>query len=226
MISALNSAASGMNAQQAQIESIANNLANIQTTGYKKSRVEFQDLLYETLQEPGAKTSAQTQSPVGIQRGLGVKISGIQRNFEMGPPQHTKRSLDLFIKGDGFFVIQLPNGDTAYTRDGSLHKSATGRIETIDGYALQPDMNLPSNANSIEISEDGIAYANLGGGQRQQLGQIQLARFVNNGGLKAMGQNLFFGELCERTPEFCDSRRGKERRFIAGLLGGFQRESD
>src|SRR5262245_61664989 len=136
MVNALNSAASGMEAQMAQIESISNNLANVNTTGYKKQRVEFQDLLYETLQEPGANTSATTQSPVGIQRGMGVKVAGVQRNFEMGSPQQSSRDLDMMIRGDGFFVVQIPSGDLAYRRDGSFYRSSTGRIETIDGYPM------------------------------------------------------------------------------------------
>ncbi len=191
MISALKAAASGMEAQQAQIESISNNLANVNTNGYKKSRAEFQDLLYETLQEPGANTSATTQSPVGIQRGMGVRISGTQRNFEMGNPVHTNRDLDMMIKGDGFFVVQLPNGDSAYRRDGSFYKSATGRIETIDGYALQPEITLPSGAVKIEISEDGTVTGINNDNSKSQLGQIQIATFVNNGGLKAIGKNLY-----------------------------------
>src|SRR5580700_9005823 len=107
MVGALNSASSGMEAQLSQIENISNNLANVNTTGYKRTRAEFQDLLYETLQEPGANTSATTQSPLGIQRGMGVKVSGTQRNFEMGHPVHTERDLDMMIKGEGFFVVQL-----------------------------------------------------------------------------------------------------------------------
>jgi len=191
MISALKAAASGMEAQQAQIESISNNLANVNTTGYKKSRAEFQDLLYETLQEPGANTSATTQSPVGIQRGMGVQVSGTQRNFEMGNPQHTGRDLDMMIKGDGFFVVQLPNGESAFKRDGTFYKSATGRIETIDGYPLQPEISIPQNALKVDISEDGTVNAVLNDGSKAQLGQIQVAGFVNNGGLKALGKNLY-----------------------------------
>src|SRR6476661_2880532 len=120
MITALSAAASGMEAQQAQIETISNNLANVNTTGFKKERAEFQDLLYQTLQEPGANTSAQTQAPVGIQRGMGVRVSGTQRNFESGHPNNTGRDLDMMIKGDGFFVVQLPDGQSAYRRDGSF----------------------------------------------------------------------------------------------------------
>ncbi len=191
MISALNSAASGMEAQMAQIDSISNNLANVNTTGYKKSRAEFQDLLYETLQESGANTSAQTQAPVGIQRGMGVKVSGTQRNFEIGSPVSTSRDLDMMIRGEGFFMVQLPTGETGYKRDGSFFQSSTGRVETIGGYPLQPEITVPQNAKRVEITDDGIVWAILSETERQQLGQIQLASFLNNGGLKAMGKNIF-----------------------------------
>lgn len=191
MIAALNSAASGMEAQQAQIESIANNLANVNTNGYKKSRVEFQDLLYETLQEPGANTSALTQAPIGIQRGVGVKVAGTQRNFESGNPIQTHRDLDMMIRGDGFFVVGLPSGETAYRKDGAFYKSPAGRIETIDGYPLQPETLIPPGSRRIEISEDGAVRAVVSDTERVQIGQIQLATFINNGGLKAMGKNLY-----------------------------------
>jgi len=191
MITALRAAASGMEAQMAQIENISNNLANVNTNGYKKSRAEFQDLLYETLQEPGANTSANTQSPVGIQRGMGVAIAGTQRNFEIGAAQHTSRDLDMFIRGDGFFAVQLPNGETAYRRDGAFYRGPTGRIETIDGYPLQPEITIPGNARKLQISDDGIVYAWYSDSERQQVGQVQLATFVNNGGLKATGKNLY-----------------------------------
>lgn len=191
MISALNSAASGMEAQMAQIDSISNNLANVNTTGYKKSRAEFQDLLYETLQEPGANTSAQSQAPVGIQRGMGVKVSGTQRNFEMGNPVSTSRDLDMMIRGDGFFMVQLPTGEVGYKRDGSFYKSSNGRIETIEGYPLQPEITVPAGAKRLEITDDGTVWVMMNESERQQVGQVQLATFVNNGGLKAMGKNIF-----------------------------------
>lgn len=191
MIGALGTAASGMEAQMQQIEQITNNLANVNTTGYKKARAEFQDLLYETLQEPGANTSGQYQAPVGIQRGMGVRVSGTQRSFESGNPQQTQRDLDVMIRGEGFFMVQLPSGETAYRRDGTFYKSATGRVETIDGYPLMPEINLPQGARKVDIAEDGTVNAILSDGTREQLGQVQLATFINNGGLKAMGKNLF-----------------------------------
>lgn len=200
MISALNSAASGMEAQMAQIDSISNNLANVNTTGYKKSRTEFQDLLYETLQEPGANTSALTQAPVGIQRGMGVKISGTQRNFEIGSPVSTSRDLDMMIRGEGFFMVQLPTGETGYKRDGSFYQSSNGRVETIDGYPLVPEIVVPQNSKRIEITDDGIVWAIISETERQQLGQIQLSTFINNGGLKAMGKNIFLATEASGQP--------------------------
>jgi len=191
MVNALRSAASGMEAQLAQIESISNNISNVNTSGFKKSRVEFQDLLYETLQEPGANTSATTQSPVGIQRGMGVKVSGTQRNFDAGAPQRTSRDLDMMVRGDGFFIVQLPTGEVGYKRDGTFFKSAAGRIETTDGYPIQPEITVPQEVRKIEISEDGIVWGLVSETERSQLGQLQLATFVNKGGLKAMGKNMF-----------------------------------
>lgn len=192
MNTALNAASSGMEAQMSQIESISNNLANVNTAGYKRSRTEFQDLLYQTMQEPGANTSATTQAPVGIQRGMGVKVSGTQRNFEMGHPQSTRRDLDVTVRGEGFLVFQLPSGDYGYKRDGALFKSPTGRLESIDGYPLQPEITLPPEARKVEVSEDGMVSVTLSEtGEKSQIGQIQLATFVNNGGLKAIGKNIF-----------------------------------
>lgn len=190
MISALSSAASGMEAQMEQMDTISNNLANVNTTGFKKSRTEFQDLLYETLQEPGANTSSLTQAPVGIQKGMGVKVSGTQKNFEMGDPRSTSRDLDMMIRGDGFFVVQLPTGELGYKRDGSFYTSSTGRIETIDGYPLQPEMTVPPNTRKVVISDDGIVKAVITDTDHQQIGQIQLATFLNPGGLKAHGKNI------------------------------------
>lgn len=202
MITALNAASSGMEAQMSQIENISNNLANVNTAGYKKTRTEFQDLLYETLQEPGANTSATTASPVGIQRGMGVKVSGTQRHFEMGSPVTTARDLDMMIKGDGFFVVQMPNGVLGYKRDGAFYKSPQGRIETIDGYALQPEITIPQNVKKLEITEDGIVMGIISETERAQIGQLQIATFVNNGGLKAVGKNILVETDASGRPAF------------------------
>lgn len=208
MITALKAAASGMEAQMAQINSISNNLANVNTNGYKKERAEFQDLLYETLQEPGANTSAQTQAPVGIQRGMGVKVSGTQRNFEMGNPVHTSRDLDMMVRGDGFFMIGMPTGETGYSRDGSFYKSSVGRIETIDGFPLQPEILVPGNIKKIEIADNGTVYGLVSESERSQLGQIQLATFVNNAGLKAHGKNLYLSTEASGQPNIGNPNTG------------------
>lgn len=122
---------------------------------------------------------------------MGVKLAGTQRNFESGNPQHTARDLDMMIRGDGFFVVQLPNGENAYRRDGAFYRSSTGRVETIDGYPIQPEIIVPPNAKRVEIGDDGTVNAIISEKEKSQIGQIQLATFVNNGGLKAMGKNLF-----------------------------------
>jgi flagellar basal-body rod protein FlgG len=217
MITALNSAASGMEAQMAQIDSISNNLSNVNTNGYKKQRTEFQDLLYETMQEPGANTSATTQSPVGIQRGMGVKVAGTQRNFETGAPNHTSRDLDMMIRGEGFFMVQLPDGTIGYRRDGSFHRSSSGRVETIDGYPLQPELNVPSEAKRIEISDEGQVNAYFDEKTRTQVGQVQLATFVNNGGLKAMGKNIFLATDASGQPSVGNPGRGT----VGGIMQGY-----
>jgi flagellar basal-body rod protein FlgG len=220
MVNALNTAASGMEAQMEQIEQITNNLANVNTAGYKRSRAEFQDLMYETLQEPGANSSAQTQAPVGIQRGMGVKIAGTQRNFEMGKPNHTRRELDMFIQGDGFFVVQLPNGEQAYRRDGSFYRSASGRVETVDGYPLLPEMQIPSNATGLSIAEDGTASAvgNGPAGSKTLIGQVQLATFINNGGLKAIGKNLYSATEASGTANLTAPGQGSAGGIMQGYI--------
>lgn len=202
MITALSAASSGMEAQMSQIENISNNLANVNTTGYKKTRTEFQDLLYETLQEPGANTSATTASPVGIQRGMGVKISGTQRHFESGSPMKTGRDLDFMVKGDGFFVVQMNNGQLGYKRDGAFFKSPNGRIESIEGYPIQPEINIPPNARRVEVTEDGTVMALINESERVQIGQFQVATFVNNGGLKAIGKNILVETDASGRPAF------------------------
>ncbi len=222
MVNALNTAASGMEAQMEQIEQITNNLANVNTAGYKRSRADFQDLMYETLQEPGANSSAQTQAPVGIQRGMGVKVAGTQRNFEMGKPNHTKRELDMFIQGDGFFVVQLPNGEQAYRRDGTFYRSASGRVETVDGYPLLPEMQIPSNAANLTIAEDGTASVTgsgpAGAANKTLIGQVQLATFINNGGLKAIGKNLYSATDASGSPNLNAPGQGSAGGVMQGYI--------
>ena len=191
MMRALWTAATGMNAQQANMDVISNNLANVNTTGFKKSRTDFQDLMYQTMSRAGAATGPDTQLPSGIQIGTGTRQVATQKIYTEGSPQSTGNNLDLAIEGDGFFQILLPDGTTAYTRDGSFKKDSQGRMVTSDGYPLQPQINIPDNATDITISADGRVSATIPNQtDTQDLGQLELARFVNPAGLSSIGRNL------------------------------------
>lgn len=192
MIRALWIAKTGLDAQQTQLDVTANNLANVSTNGFKRARAVFEDLLYQTLRQPGASSSAQTEIPSGLQIGTGVRPVATERNFTQGNVTLTGNALDVAIQGEGFFQIQLPDGTTAYTRDGSFQKDSQGQIVTANGYPLSPSITLPSNALSISIGTDGVVTVLQSGSPTPvQVGQIQLASFVNNGGLQSMGQNLY-----------------------------------
>lgn len=192
MIRALYTAASGMNAQQANIDNIAHNLANVNTTGFKKSRLEFEDLVYQEVSAPGAAASASTTTPVGLNAGLGTRAIGTSRIFTAGNLQATGAPLDLAIQGDGFFQVSMPNGTTAYTRAGTLHQDAQGLLVTTDGYPLEPQITIPAKATSVTIAKDGTVSASIAGQTASQtLGSIQLAMFTNPAGLTPLGGNLF-----------------------------------
>jgi flagellar basal-body rod protein FlgG len=189
---ALWTAATGMQAQQLTLDVVANNLANVQTPGFKRSRIDFQDLVYETLQAPGAASAEGQEIPSGFQVGHGSRAVATQRLFIKGDLQQTGNALDLAIEGEGFFQIQLPNGDTAYSRAGTFKKDSQGRMVTSDGFTIEPAITIPANALSITVGVDGIVTVTLPGqSQPQQVGNIQLARFVNPAGLVAQGRNLF-----------------------------------
>ncbi|MFM6928932.1 MAG: flagellar basal-body rod protein FlgG [Bdellovibrio sp.] len=192
MLKSLNTAATGMAAQQTNMDVIANNIANVSTTGFKKSRAEFEDLMYQTQKEPGAATGMNSYSPNGVQTGLGVRTAAIQKDFTGGAVQITKNPLDIEVEGSGFFRVMTPDGDVAYTRDGSFKKDPSGKIVDKNGNALQPEITIPPNVAGIEISPNGEVrtITNLGD-TPQTLGQIDLTMFVNPAGLKAMGKNLF-----------------------------------
>jgi flagellar basal-body rod protein FlgG len=200
------SAATGMTAQQTNIDVISNNLANVNTVGFKASRVDFQDLLYQTISQPGAAATEATQVPTGIQVGLGVRYAAIQRMFSQGELRQTGNSLDLAIEGDGFLQIMLPDGRTAYTRDGALKLDGQGRLVNSDGNPLQPDITIPPDATHISIGSDGTVSVTVAGeAEAQQLGQISLAKFVNPAGLISLGRNLFMptgasGDALAATP--------------------------
>jgi flagellar basal-body rod protein FlgG len=192
MIRSMWAAASGMQAQSMNIDVIANNLANVTTSGFKRSRAEFQDLLYETLQPPGGSTSENTQAPTGIQLGHGVRPVTVAKNFTEGELQLTKNELDLAIEGNGFFQVSLPNGTTAYTRAGAFKLEKDGRIVTPDGFLLSPEISIPTDSISLSVGLDGTVSAlQAGESAPRQLGTIQLARFTNPAGLQSMGKNLF-----------------------------------
>lgn len=192
MIRSLWIAKTGLDAQQTQLDVTSNNLANVATNGYKRARAVFEDLLYQTLRQPGASSSAQTQIPSGLQIGTGVRPVSTNRNFTQGNLTQTGNSLDIAIQGDGFFQIQLPDGTLGYTRDGAFQKDSQGQIVTSNGYPLSPAITIPSNALTISVGTDGvITVLQSGSATPVQVGQIQLANFVNVGGLQSMGQNLF-----------------------------------
>jgi len=192
MIRALYTAATGMNAQQLNIDVVANNLANVQTTGFKKSRADFEDLLYQTLRAPGSPSSNTTQSPTGIQIGLGTKPAAVQRIFTQGDYTQTGAPFDVAIEGDGLLQVTLPDGSLAYTRAGALKVDNQGRLVTSDGAPLEPGITIPDGAIDVTIAQDGTVSAKLPGAtSATQLGQMQLARFQNEPGLSALGKNLF-----------------------------------
>ena len=189
----LDIASTGMQAQQTNVEVISNNIANMNTTGYKRQRVEFQDLLYQNLRRVGSTSSdTGTVVPSGAQVGLGVKTAAVYRINEQGNLQQTSNKFDLAIRGNGFFQVTLPSGDTAYTRDGTLALSPDGTIVTADGYVVQPGITVPRNATDVTINANGEVLATIAGQVApQNVGQIQLAQFPNNAGLDATGGNLF-----------------------------------
>jgi flagellar basal-body rod protein FlgG len=192
MLKALNTAATGMAAQQTNMDVIANNLANVSSTGFKRSRAEFEDLMYQTQKEPGAATGLNAVSPTGVQTGLGVRTAAVQKDFEMGSAKVTKNPLDLSIEGTGFFAVQTSDGQIAYTRDGSFKKDPNGKIVDKNGNSLQPEITIPQNASGISIAANGKVEVTIGSSNvPQSVGQIQVVNFVNPAGLKSMGKNLF-----------------------------------
>jgi flagellar basal-body rod protein FlgG len=192
MIRSLWIARTGLDAQQTNIDVIANNLANVSTGGFKKSRAVFEDLLYQVIRQPGAQSTQQTQISNGLQLGTGVQPVSTARIFTQGNLNFTDNALDVAINGAGFLQILLPDGTTAYTRNGSFQKDNQGNIVTPEGYPLQPNINIPENAISLTIANDGIVNVTQAGTQAPtQIGQIQLATFINPGGLLSIGDNLF-----------------------------------
>lgn len=192
MIRSLWTARTGLDAQQTQLDVISNNLANAATNGHKRSRAVFEDLLYQTLRQPGAQQTQQNQISSGLQIGTGVRPVATERVFTQGNLQQTGNSLDLAVQGNGFFQIQQPDGTLAYTRDGSFQLDNQGNVVTANGYLLADNINIPADALSITVGKDGtVSVLQAGQIEPVELGAIQLATFVNPGGLQSQGENLF-----------------------------------
>jgi flagellar basal-body rod protein FlgG len=192
MIRSLYTSATGMKANQLYIDNISNNLANVNTTGFKKSKLEFQELLYQTLIDPGAGNSEGAKSPAGLQLGLGVRSVANQKMFSQGNLQETKNPFDIAITGQGFFQVQMPSGEVGYSRDGSFKVSSDGTLCTSQGYPLEPQINVPDGAHDIQVDGSGkVAVVLADSGTTEEIGQIEMAKFLNEGGLKSLGSNLY-----------------------------------
>lgn len=201
MIRALRSAASGMYAQQLYIDTIANNLANVNTTGFKRAKMEFQDLVYQTLKGNGNSQELGAVLPTELQIGHGVRPIAIQKSFEQGNILPTGNPLDLSIDGEGFFQISKPDGTVVFTRDGSFKMSRDGALVTSDGYSMEPSINVPTDTSNVMISRDGTISVNvIGETEPQTLGQLELVRFVNPAGLENLGQNLYKETVASGPP--------------------------
>ena len=201
MIRSLWISKTGMDAQQIEMDTISNNLANINTNGFKRSRAVFEDLLYQTLRQPGAQSSQQTELPSGLQVGTGVRAVASERIFTQGNLQQTGNSTDIAINGQGFVQVLMPDGTIAYTRDGSFQISATGQLVTSSGYVVQPAVTIPTGALSITIGQDGtVSVLQSGSTTPVQVGALQLATFINPAGLQAQGENLYLQTASSGPP--------------------------
>ncbi len=201
MIRSLWIAKTGLEAQQMSMDVIANNLANVSTNGFKRSRAVFEDLLYQTLRQPGAKSTQQTEIPSGLQLGTGVRPVATERIHTQGNLQQTGNSLDIAVNGGGFFQILQADGTTAYSRDGSFQLNSQGQIVTASGYVVQPAITVPANAIAVSISRDGIVSVTTSGSTTPtQIGQLQLASFINTGGLQSQGENLYIETASSGSP--------------------------
>ncbi len=201
MIRSLWIARTGLDAQQTSLDVIANNLANVSTNGFKRARPVFEDLLYQTLRQPGAQSSQSTQIPSGLQLGTGVRPVSTASIFTQGAVQQTGNALDVAIDGAGFLQVLLPDGTTAYTRDGSFQKDNQGQVVTSSGYPVQPSITIPADALTITIANDGVvSVTQPGTPAATQVGSLQLATFINNGGLQRVGENLFLETASSGAP--------------------------
>jgi len=192
MIRSLYIAKTGLDAQQTQLDVVSNNLANVGTTGFKRSRAVFEDLMYQNMRQVGGQTSDQTRLPSGLQLGTGVHVVATERLHSQGNLTKTDNPKDVAINGGGFFQVQMPDGTTSYTRDGSFQTNAEGQLVTASGFQVQPQITIPQNATSITVARDGtVSVTQAGSTATVQVGQLQLATFLNPTGLQSMGENLY-----------------------------------
>ncbi len=218
---ALRTAATGMMAQQTRSEVIANNLANVNTTGFKRSRAHFEDLLYQTVQGTATVGGPDNQTVPAIQVGRGTHLSSVQRLHAQGPIETTSRSLDLAIEGEGFFTVQLPSGTTAYTRDGSLAISDQGTLVTQGGYTVVPGIKVPNDLSEVNVSRTGVVTGQrTGSPEPVELGRIEMARFVNPSGLLSAGENLYTQTAASGEPIQGFAQEDGMGRILQGALEG------
>lgn len=202
MLPALWVAKTGLSAQDTNLTTISNNLANVSTTGFKRDRAEFQDLLYQIKRQPGAQSTQDSELPSGLQLGTGVRIVGTQKNFNAGSLQTSENPLDLAVDGRGFFQILQPDGTTSYTRDGTFHLDSNGQIVNASGFALEPAIVIPNNAQSFTVGTDGTVSITVPGNPAAQvIGNLQTADFINPAGLQAVGNNLFLETAASGAPQ-------------------------
>lgn len=202
MFRALSTVATGLEAQQTNMDVISNNLANVNTTGFKRGQAQFQSLLYQNQVQPGAQSTNSTNYPSGLDLGTGVQVSSVKKIQTQGNLTQTKNPLDLAVNGSGFFQVRLPSGQTAYTRDGAFQVNQNGQLVTANGYAVVPGVTIPNNATSVTVGSDGTISVTLpGSNQSQQIGQLQLAGFVNPQGLQPRGNNLFVRTNSSGAPQ-------------------------
>jgi flagellar basal-body rod protein FlgG len=221
MTRSLNTAGTGMVAQQFNLDTIANNLANVNTTSFKQQRAEFSDLFYQTFKASGANSGGTARQPITLQIGLGSKYTASSTNFASGPLQATGNPLDIAINGDGFFQIEMPNGRFGYTRDGSLKRDVNGLVVTSDGYALQPAITIPAGSTAISISEAGVVSAILPGqSEPQEIGTITLAMFANPSGLTRIGQNLYEAGGASGEAQIVNANEEGAGKLQSGFLEG------
>ncbi|MBS0303801.1 MAG: flagellar basal-body rod protein FlgG [Proteobacteria bacterium] len=221
MLRSLWIAKTGMEGQQTKLDSIANNLANVGTNGYKRAGVLFEDLMYQSLRAPGGASSEQGTLPTGLQVGLGARVSASTRNFGQGALTQTGNPYDVAIQGQGFFQVQMPDGTTAYTRDGAFQVDANGQLVTAAGHAVLPGITIPANAQGVTIDAQGVVSARVPGqATAQPLGTLQTASFVNPAGLEPRGGNLFAETAASGTPDTAAPGGNGHGTLMAGALEG------